>query len=232
MVNDVIINGTPLSDFGAVMVDAKSLCAPNPQYDTVEIDGRNGDLLINRGRYSNYELDLTGVIDRNFHSNFLAMRGYLMAQNSYVRIEESALPEYYRMGRLMGGIAPNTSGEHQIRLFTLKYWCKPQMWLKSGEIAIDETAGFTVYNPTQYTALPLIRVYGSGTLTVGTNAITVDAGATYIDIDSDIMDCYEGTTNRNALVHMAEFPKFEAGATAIAFTGITRVVVTPRWYTL
>lgn len=238
MANTVIINGKNLADFGAIMTDAKTLSAPNPQYETIEVDGRNGDLLIDRGRYSNYELQITGVLDgmkpADFYNNFVALRGYLMAQSGYVRIEESALPDHYRTGRLMGGIAPNTSGEHYIRAFTLRYWCVPQMWLKSGEIGIDQTAGFKVFNPTMYTARPLIRVYGTGTLTVGTNVITVAAGAdSYIDIDSEIYDCYEGTNNRNALVSMAGgFPVFESGETEIQLSGITRVVVTPRWYTL
>ncbi len=234
MLNDVIIDGTPLSDFGALLTDSKSYSAPNPQYETVEIVGRNGDLIVNKDRYSNYELHLNGVIEDEFQNNFLAMRAYLMAKNSYVRIEESELPAYYRMGRLMGGISPNVDGEHQVRTFTLKYWCKPQMWLKSGEIVISESADFTIYNPTQFAAKPLIRVYGDGTLTVGTAIIDIAAGAdSYIDIDSEIMDCYEGDTNRNNLVTMSRWADLPAGATNITMSGnITAVEVTPRWYTL
>ena len=234
MRSNVIIDGKALADFGAVFTDSMSYSAPNPQYETVEIVGRNGDLIVNKDRYSNYEYHLNGVIYENFRNNFLSMRAYLMNKNGYVRIEETELPEYYRLGRLMGGISPNTAGEHQTHTFTLRYWCKPELWLKSGEIAISKTEPFTIYNPTYYTAKPLIRVYGYGTLVVGTNTIIIAQGATeYIDIDSEIMDCYEGDYNRNALVTMQAFPTFESGENAISWSGnISAVEITPRWFTL
>ncbi len=235
MVNQVIIDGTPLSNFGAVFTDSMSYSTPSPQFEKVEIDGRNGDLLIDRGRYSNYELKLNGVISNNFQANFLSMRAFLLSKNSYVRIEETEFPNHFRTGRLMGGIAPDTAGEHQIRTFTLSYWCKPQMWLKSGETVISKNSNFTLFNPTPYAAKPLIRVYGYGTLMVGSYSIVIASGATsYIDIDSEIMDCYEGATNRNNLVTMADgFPLLVGGSNSITLSGnITTVEVTPRWFTL
>lgn len=234
MRSKVIIDGKALADFGAVFTDSMSYSAPNPQYETVEIVGRNGDLIVNKDRYSNYEYTLNGVIYENFRDNFLAMRAYLMNKNGYVRIEETELPNYYRTGRLMGGISPNTAGEHQTHTFTLRYWCKPELWLKSGEITIKQTAPFTIYNPTYYAAKPVIRVYGYGTLTIGTQTVVIAQGATeYIDIDSEIMDCYEGSVNRNSLVTMDAFPTLDSGANAIEWSGnISAVWITPRWYTL
>jgi phage-related protein len=52
-------------------------------------------------------------------------------------------------------------------------------------------SGTTIINPTMYDALPLIRVYGSGTLTIGREKIVIASNSNdYVDIDSDIMDCY------------------------------------------
>lgn len=93
----------------------------------------------------------------------------------------------------------------------------------------------SIYNPTQYESRPLIRVTGYGTLTLGNETITVDSGQTYVDIDSEIMDCYNGTTNKNSKVTFSsgKFPVLPAGVTGVSYSGsITKVEITPRWYRL
>ena len=85
-----------------------------------------------------------------------------------------------------------------------------------------------------FDAKPLIRVYGVGELGIGSETITITKGATeYIDIDCDIQDCYEGLENRNGLVSLTDFPTLPSGNTGITLgTGITKVEITPRWWTL
>lgn len=93
----------------------------------------------------------------------------------------------------------------------------------------------SIYNPTLYASKPLIRVTGYGTLTLGNDTITVASGQTYVDIDSEIMDCYNGTTNKNSKVTFSsgEFPTLKPGVTGVSYSGsITKVEITPRWYRL
>ena len=90
-----------------------------------------------------------------------------------------------------------------------------------------------IYNPTLFESLPLIRVTGYGTLTINSDVITVSSGQTYVDIDSEIQDCYTGTTNKNSKVAFQsnKFPVLKPGANGISYTGsITKVEITPRWY--
>ena len=96
------------------------------------------------------------------------------------------------------------------------------------------TASGTISNPTLFEAKPLIRVYGTGKLEVGSETITISKGATeYIDIDCDIQDCYEGSENRNGLVTLTDFPTLASGDTGIKLgSGITKVEITPRWWTV
>ena len=91
-----------------------------------------------------------------------------------------------------------------------------------------------IYNPTLFPSKPLIRVYGYGTLTIGSDVITIaSTGNPYTDIDSEIMDCFYGTTNVNNKVTFQsnDFPELRPGVTGIAYSGnITKVEITPRWY--
>lgn len=109
------------------------------------------------------------------------------------------------------------------------------IWSDAGDVTVEYGTDPTcVVNPTSQTALPVIRVYGYGTLTVGSETITIAQHANaYIDIDCEIMDCYCGAVNCNSLVSFSshEFPKLPAGVTHIAYSGnITKVEVTPNWW--
>ena len=93
-----------------------------------------------------------------------------------------------------------------------------------------------IANPTLFEAKPLLRIYGTGQLQIGTGLLTIDtAGTEYIDIDCDVMDCYEGFANRNGNVTISKWPTFTPGNNIIAFpndSNITQVYITPRWWTL
>lgn len=92
-----------------------------------------------------------------------------------------------------------------------------------------------IYNPTLFTSKPLIRVTGSGTVSIGDNTITIASGYTYVDIDSEIQDCYCGIQNANSLVTFSnrKFPELQRGINGISLgTGVTSVQITPRWFRL
>ena len=94
---------------------------------------------------------------------------------------------------------------------------------------------YKINNPTQFPSKPLIRVTGSGTVSIGDNTITIASGYTYVDIDSEIQDCYCGTQNANSLVTFSnrKFPELQPGINGISLgTGVTSVQITPRWFIL
>lgn len=93
----------------------------------------------------------------------------------------------------------------------------------------------TLVNPTPFASLPLIRLYGNGSVTINGQAITVANSSVYVDIDCDMMDCYEGATNRNNDVTFSnyDFPILETGEnTFVIVSGVTGIRVIPRWWRL
>lgn len=90
-------------------------------------------------------------------------------------------------------------------------------------------------NPSPFDSQPLIRVYGTGAVEI--NGITITAssvGTSYTDIDCELMDCYEGSTNRNAYVSFStyDFPVLVPGVTDVNVIDntITAVEIKPRWW--
>jgi len=107
----------------------------------------------------------------------------------------------------------------------------------SGPGAVVYSLAYTplphLLNPTYMTSKPLIRVYGDGTIKVNDITITVSGGGEYTDIDCEMMDCYEGSTNRNNAVTFStyDFPVLKPGENPVEFvSGITVIEITPRWW--
>lgn len=91
-----------------------------------------------------------------------------------------------------------------------------------------------IENPTLFDALPFLRVYGTGILGIGSHTITITAADVYTDIDCEMMDCFKGSANKNQYVQFSgnDFPTLEPGVNGFSFSGITKVEVKPRWWSV
>ena len=100
-------------------------------------------------------------------------------------------------------------------------------------LSFTTTGGDALVNPTPFASKPLIRLYGNGTVNINGITITVTNSQSYVDIDCDVMDCYEGTTNRNNDVSFStyDFPVLSPGENTFTIvSGVTIIQVKPRWW--
>ena len=222
-------------DYGVIISDAAVFDAPARVYESVNVPGRNGAVIFDEGYYENvtvtYEASLL-----NKNSNLDGFRGWLMSHTKYVRLEDTYHPEEYRLAIPSGGIQVSTEHANKIGHFKVQFDCKPQRFLKSGEMGTVYTEDVTLFNPTQYASKPLIRVYGNGVLGIGDGTITIASHPfEYIDLDCDLADAYCGGGNANSYVTLSgdNYPSFEVGTTGLTLgTGISSIEVFPRWWTL
>ena len=225
--------GIKSSDYGVWINGGGTYNAPKRRYKTYEVPGRNGNLTIDEGAFEEQEVVYPAFIARNFPSNIEAFRNELMSRSGYVRMTDTYHTGEYYLARYMDGLEADVAPGGAGGAFNLKFMRDPRRFLTSGETAVTFTASGSVTNQTKFTAKPLIRVTGYGTLTIGSDVITIASGQTYVDIDSEIQDCYTGTDNKNNKVSFQnnDFPTFPPGATGISYSGnITKVEVTPRWW--
>lgn len=233
MVKNLVFNEQSSKDLGLVITSSNLFNAPQLSYSAKKIDGRNGSLITCDGSYQNVELTVKMMWRDKAESITNQIKSWLLSTKGYSRLESDYQMDYYRMAMVSGtldfDVFKNRSGSVEVT-----FTCKPQLYLKSGEQVTTLTTDGIIDNPTLFDAKPLIRVYGVGKLGIGSETITITKGATeYIDIDCDIQDCYEGLDNRNGLVSLTDFPTLPSGNTGITLgTGITKVEITPRWWTL
>lgn len=230
--NDVTYNGTALSTYGCFLNQHFSFPSPEKDYELVEVLGRDGALVINNDRFRTIELSIPCYINTNFITNYRNLMAFLNSQNGFQKLQFDFEPNHFRKALVMNQTEPNVYSFARNGSFTLVFTCMPQRWLTSGENWATFTADGTITNPTLFDAKPIIRIYGSGDVGIGSQTITLtQAGTAYVDVDCDIMDAYEGSTNMNQYLQVTDFPVLHSGSNGVTLgTGVTKVEIMPRWY--
>lgn len=210
--------------------------APGRDQEFITIPGRNGDLIQDNGRFENITIKYPAFIARGFNTKFDPFRAALYSKRGYKRLTDTYHPDRFRVAAVSGPLEPSTGTYNRSGSFELSFNCKPQFFLVSGEVAEVFTLSGRITNPTFYTARPTMRVYGSGTLGVGAVTVTIATNPfPYIDLDSQALDAYCGAANANSYITLSgdDFPTLGPGETGVALSsGITRVEITPRWWTI
>jgi len=233
--NFVHFAGKNLKDFNLVFQGSGTYGAPARDVTMVKVPGKNGALTIDAGTYANISVKYHVGIKRPVDTNMRDLRNFLLGQIGYQRLEDSYHPEEYRLGVYEGGFEPTVTVRNRIATADISFNCKPQRFLKAGEIELEFTSSGSLFNPYPTVARPLVRVYGTGQLTIGDETITISAANQYTDIDCDLMDAFKGTTNCNANITLnsGDFFHLDPEENGIILgTGITKVIITPRWYIL
>ncbi len=222
-------------DFKTYIGGQGTYSAPARVYSSYEIPGRNGELLVDEKRYENIDLSYPAFIFEDMQTNIVGLRNYLLSLKGYQRLEDTYHPDEYRMAVYKEGLSVGVDQRHEFSSFEIVFNCKPQRFLKSGERIITLTSNGSITNPTLFESKPLIRVYGTGTLGIGSQSVTISQADGYTDIDCEMMDCYKGTASKNEYVTFTDynFPVLQPGVTNFSLgTGITQVDITPRWWIL
>lgn len=227
-------NGISSDDVNVVVEHCPDVILPSRKQEKISIPGRSGDLLIEQDAYENvmqrYEIYISAEQPRlptisHKVAEWLMIKGYN-------RLEDSYWLDTFRLATFTGGIEV-ANILNRFGRTTIEFNCKPQRFYKSGDYFVDVENGGKLLNPSPYTAKPLLVVSGSGsgTITAGDKTITL-TDCDNITIDSDIMQVYQDTTNKNRTASGA-FPVLPKGQTEISWTGgVTGVSLKPRWWTL
>ena len=165
-VNSITFGNVNSADYGIYISGEGVFDAPKRAVEMVSIPGRNGALAIDQGYYENivvtypahnYEPEMS-----DFKENLSAFRNALASQIGYQRLSDTFHPNEYRMAVFDEGLDINPIKYNTASQFDIKFDCKPQRFLKSGETEETVASGTDITNPTQYEAKPLLMVEGYG----------------------------------------------------------------------
>lgn len=233
MRNYFIYAGEDSRDYGVYISGSGTYNSPAREYQNISIPGRDGDLLSTETRLENVGLTYPAFIYDNTRQNLAAFRSFLLSVVGYGRLIDTYHPDEYRMAVFKGVLNVEMLPALQAGEFNITFDCKPQRYLLTGETPVAVSSSDSLTNPTPFSARPVIRVSGAGTVVVGSVTVTITAHPyAYIDIDCEMMDCYHGADNCNAYVSFSgnDFPVLPAGSTGITYSGPSAVTVTPRWW--
>lgn len=224
--------GVSTYDYQCCVDGSDTYKTPERVYETTEVDGRNGVLHFDKGRYANTDLKFDiFFMDLNEYVDF---KDKISSLTGYQRLEDSHHQDEFRYAVLSGGLEPEVGGEGLTYCsLELNFTAKPQRYLKNGEQYTTLTNSGAIYNPTSYEAKPELIVYGYGTITVNDISMTISQHShEKLIIDCDLMDCYYDDINMNQFVS-GDFPVLNGGNNPITIDStITRIDILPRWWRL
>ena len=197
LLNHLTYDGVDSSDFGVFISGDGAFDAPARRGEVISIPGRNGSLFMDEGVFENITVEYPAFIgsgyEQIFRSALGSLRSELTSRGGYKKLTDTYHPDEFRLGVYRSGLEVDPKAITRAGEFTMKFDCKPQRFLNSGEIPYYFTENGTIVNPTLFESSPLIKVTGNGTVAFGNNGeyrfIVSDNPGTII-IDSDIMEAY------------------------------------------
>lgn len=223
----LIFNGKSSEDLGVVIQNTPNYSYPERDIETTHIPGRNGDIVIDNKCYKNiqrqYNLAKCNFQINGFSYNTESLVSWLTEpRGKYCRLEDDYDPEVYRLAYYNEGTSVVNYFDQALAV-SVTFNCKPQRYLKSGEIPIRYTGNEAIIvNPTVYDSLPKIKMEGipndqskvylitildnDGNETSSLSFSKIDNG--YFYIDSDTQNCYDdlGDINEKVGLNGNEFP--------------------------
>lgn len=234
----ITFGGINSDDVNLVVERYPSRPIPTRRYYVQQVPGRSGDLLFDEGAYDNieqsYEIYIRQDAGRSFQEACSAVAAWLMKVHGYQTLTDSYDPFTFRYAYYVGPVDV-ASVLNQFGRATITFNCKPFRYLLPEDQIEYTTSPNTLTNPTDFVALPRIKIEGSGSavLMVRATMVTISSIDSGMILDSELMDCYNGANNRNSLITLSttyEYPSLVPGGNTIAFTGgVSKLTVWPRW---
>lgn len=231
MLNHFTYNGKSSAELGLIVNGVNIYGSASRVVDKVQVPYRNGNLLLDTGAYNNYIVSYTVGIINNTKATAEAISEWLLAPKGYNRLEDTYNTDYYRMATYYNQLDYTLSMLYRYGSATISFDCKPQKFLVTGDLVTTLTANGSLVNPSLMVAKPLVRVYGTGAVTINGTTVTVNSVDSYVDIDCEAMQCRKGDVNCGNNVTLTDYPTLTGGTNQVYLAStITKVEITPRWW--
>lgn len=180
MYHDLKVDGVSLKGYKVYINGTGAYDSAERDVEFIEIPGRSGAFALDKKRFKNITVQYnSGTFAENqpeFARKISDLRNFLASRDGYVRIEDDYNPEEYRMGVFSRGLEFDPVCYNMASEFPIEFNCKPQRFLKIGDLPISVTSGDTLTNPTLFDAHPLIKFNSNGndgTINFGSKQIKV-----------------------------------------------------------
>lgn len=173
IIKGLIFDGLNTLDYNIGITGGAVYNSPERDVEMVTVPGRNGAYSLDHGRFKNITVSYpAGAFDKDqptFADKLISLRNELASRVGYKRLEDEYNPDEYRLAVYRGGLDVNPVHYSTAGQFDLVFDCKPQRFLKSGEVEQAIASGDAITNPTLFDAHPLVsfQASGDGSITIG-----------------------------------------------------------------
>ena len=175
-----IFDGIDSKGFGVYITGSGVYNAPERDIEVIEVPGRNGAYILDKGRFLNttltYHAGMFGTEPGDFAEGIRKLRNALASRRGYCKLVDEYNPLEYRMAMYRGGLEVDPAainGENMAAQFDIVFECKPQRFLIQGDEPVAVSSGGKLYNPTLFEARPLLKVNGYGTIAINGEEIAL-----------------------------------------------------------
>jgi len=214
-------------DYSIVVSILPPLQSAKEDGEFLKVPGRDGFLFQDYGSLSPTEKEL--VITLKDIDQLGTIKAWLRGSGNLVLSNE---PDVFYKARLNGQI--DFKKLLYLRTAKLKFMCQPYGYLESGLTIQPMTIPGNLLNPGNAASRPIIKIFGSGniTLTVNSKNVILSNILEYVTLNSELEESYKDLLGKNNDMQ-GEFPILNPGTNSIAWTGtVTKLEVIPNWRNL
>lgn len=227
----IFYNGESCKDVGLSIISRPTIPVPEREYDTIKVEGRDGELHRDKKTYKDIEIPIS--------FNFVSKTPDVWAQDLRKvkkwlysgkdnRLILSDDPEYYY--KVKKAVMSDTERTAKRKgKFEIVFTCESYMYRVDGQD--EKEIGEYLYNP-YMKSQPVYKIYGNGEITLEVNGNQVTAEVTeQLNIDTKLEICYNAANeiSNAALTGKYEGLYLQEGDNIFKYTEGFKVVLVPNW---
>lgn len=223
---ELYFNGNRSLNLNLFLENYPSIQIANEEYEEQPVEGRSGNLIINKGTYPDKKIPFTfTILSPNIEIDFERIYEWL------TEVEDNRLvfgreDRCYKVKKVIFGDLQKefrTIGE-----FDVIFLCEPFTEDLNETVHQITSSGFKINYNGNAPGDTLIKIYGNGNiqLTVNGETIQISNVNNYIEIDSNLLQVrnQDGTSKDNDT--LGDFILLEKGINTISYTGnITKIII-------
>ncbi|AJA42872.1 phage tail protein [Clostridium tetani] len=222
-------NYNSYKDLGLIAEHRPNIPIPEKNIRHIYIQGSNGTLIEDLGTYKDIEIPITfGFKEKE---KFLDKCRFIKHWLNNIKNRKLILNDDADMFYKVKYVRTNNI-ERSMRTLgklTVTFISEPFKYLEDEIIEMNDN--MNIYNPGTFKSQPYIKMFATGDITLNINneIVKFNGIEDYIELDSEIQECYKDTLNCNNKM-TGEFPTLKTGKNNISWTGnVNKIEITPRW---
>ena len=224
----VIINNQNTKTLGFALVGRPSIASAEKKYETIEVEGRDGNLT----RFLGYDdlkftLNFNILFQSDIKQKLREIKGLLSVAKTLAFDDSPNF--FYKIKRCQ--ISDTETIIKQSGVFSVEFIAEPFEYESSSVLEYIKPSNLIIRNNTTYFSQPVFKIFGQGNikLLINDDLIEIKQINEGIVIDSEMQEAYYNNYNMNHQI-FGDFPIFGIGENKIRLDGnVNKIEILPQW---